>query len=190
MSKGFTILEIVISLFVLSLGVIGVYNAFSIIVVLTSNVSDRLTGAYLAQEGVEIVRNIRDNNWLKRQDDPNWDWKCGLAAGNQCGAYDRNCVNGCEADYTTTRALLQQTGYPLNINSLNFYGYGQGAQTRFQRKIIITPASFGTPQVNVMKVEVHVSWNEKPNILSSGSSASACGSSNCIKVFDTLYDWY
>ena len=64
MNKGFTLIELVISIFLLCFVIIGVYNAFSIIVILTSDTSDRLTATYLAQEGIEIVRNIRDTNWL------------------------------------------------------------------------------------------------------------------------------
>src|ERR1035437_4630247 len=63
-SKGFTIIELVISISILSVAVVGIFNALSVLIILTSDSADRLTGTYLAQEGMEIVRNIRDTNWL------------------------------------------------------------------------------------------------------------------------------
>ena len=63
-NKGFTIIELIISIFILSVGLVGVFNALSVVTVLTAGSADRVTATYLAQEGMEIVRNIRDTNWL------------------------------------------------------------------------------------------------------------------------------
>jgi len=63
-NKGFTIIELVISIFILSIAVVGIFTAFWIVTILTSDSADRLTAIYLAQEGMEITRNIRDTNWL------------------------------------------------------------------------------------------------------------------------------
>ena len=68
-SKGFTIIELIISIFILSVALVGIFSAFSIVTILTSDSADRLTGTYLAQEGMEIVRNIRDTNWIKMDHD-------------------------------------------------------------------------------------------------------------------------
>jgi prepilin-type N-terminal cleavage/methylation domain-containing protein len=54
LSKGFTLIELIISVFILSVAVVGIFNAFSIMIILTSDAADRLTATYLAQEGEEI----------------------------------------------------------------------------------------------------------------------------------------
>jgi len=64
MNKGFTILEAIAAIFVMTVGVLGAYAVVQQIIVYNSISSSRLTAAYLAQEGIEIVRNIRDTNWL------------------------------------------------------------------------------------------------------------------------------
>ncbi|KKQ21737.1 MAG: hypothetical protein US35_C0018G0022 [Parcubacteria group bacterium GW2011_GWA2_37_10] len=46
-SAGLTMIELVISLFVLTVAVIGVYNGFSIMVVATAQMSDRFTASVL-----------------------------------------------------------------------------------------------------------------------------------------------
>ena len=61
---GFTILELIMAIFVMTVGVLGAYAVVQQIIVYTLVSSSRLTAAYLAQEGIEIVRNIRDTNWL------------------------------------------------------------------------------------------------------------------------------
>ena len=64
-NKGLTLIELVIAIFVISIGVVGTFGVLQKIVVSTSLSSSKLVAAYLAQEGIEIVRNIRDTNWVE-----------------------------------------------------------------------------------------------------------------------------
>lgn len=214
-SEGFTIIELVLSIFILSIAVVGIFNAFSIMTTLTSDSADRLTATYLAQEGMEIVRNIRDTNWLNMdfcyanpfspscRTAPTWTY--GLTTIGACSAN-----TGCEADYTSMTGMLPSFGDYLCINSANgFYYYNSPCVapyiTKFKRKITITPVTdvdgvtdtnmSDMPHVHVIKVTVQVGWDEKSNILRSGYNAdygtSHCGSmDNCITAEGTLYDWY
>jgi len=70
MKKGFTILELMIAVVVISIGVLGAYSVVQQIFSITFISSTRLTSAYLAQEGIEKTRNTRDANWLQGND---WD---------------------------------------------------------------------------------------------------------------------
>src|SRR3989344_7333201 len=63
-NKGFTLIEATLATFILVVGVLGVFSAIQIITRFTSEVSLRLQATYLAQEGIESIRNIRDANWL------------------------------------------------------------------------------------------------------------------------------
>ncbi|MBI3631498.1 MAG: prepilin-type N-terminal cleavage/methylation domain-containing protein [Candidatus Staskawiczbacteria bacterium] len=178
-NKGFTLIELVISIAILIVAVIGVYNSFSTVVILTSSVSSRFTAAYLAQEGVEITRNMRDNNWLQKEQGREWNY--GLL----------NCENGCEADYKTGTSVSANSGLiPLGDNYLKiknditdpakkvFYSYdsfGSFTATKFKRKITITPDP--NPLRPVLKVSVLVTWMEKEEPFS-------------ITVEEYLYDWY
>lgn len=76
-NKGFTLLELLISIVVISIGVLGTYSVVQQIFSLTFSSSYRLTAAYLAQEGVEVVRNIRDTNWIEEDN-----WKDGIVSSS------------------------------------------------------------------------------------------------------------
>lgn len=63
---GFTLLEGIIALGVITTGLmVGLTLALSNLMASQDN-ERRAIGANLAREGIEVVRNIRDSNWLKR----------------------------------------------------------------------------------------------------------------------------
>lgn len=174
-NSGFTLIELVIAIFILVFAIVGVYNSFSTIVILTAGASSRFTAAYLAEEGIEIVRNMRDNNWLN-----NRDWKTGLSDINT------NCSNGCQADYKTGTSadtrfglwVFGSSGDYLNIGENGFYSYdniGNFVITKFKRKIIITSDSINP---NVLKISIFVTWEEKGEIFDMEE----------VEVY--LYNWY
>lgn len=140
--KGFTLIELIIVIFVLAIGVLGVYSVYSQIISYTTISLSRLTASYLAQEGIEIVRNIRDTNWLEGASNP-WDGLTGCTP-----------PTGCQADYSDL-ALSSYIDVPLNIEtSTGFFGYGVGTPTKFKRGITITPG-------DTLEVSVTISWQEK-----------------------------
>lgn len=179
--KGFTMIELTCAIFILFFAVFGVYNAFSTVVVLTSGASDRFTAVYLSQEGMEIIRNMRDNNWLKMEEEPGAVWTAGLL----------NCQNGCEADYKTGTPSGQNLlvwpseGNYLYLDENNgFYDYNtNNTKTKFKRKITITPIAIPGGDY-VLKVSSLVIWEEKANIINPDAA------SRSIETEETLYDWY
>ena len=161
--RGFTMVEVLIAIFVVTIGVVGSYIILQQIFVNTFISSSRLTAAYLAKEGFEIVRNVRDSNWIAGND-----WDEGLDSCDPGGAPAKFC----EADYsetTLTSTDLIDDPRPLRLNGM--YGYGAGTDTKFSRKIEIeelTPDS--------LKVKITISW-------------SGQGSSHSLVVEGFLYDW-
>lgn len=57
-------LEVIVAMFVITTGVLGAFAVVQQIISYTIQSGSRLTAAYLAKEGIENVRNMRDNNWL------------------------------------------------------------------------------------------------------------------------------
>ena len=195
-SKGFTIIELIITIVILAVAIIGVYNAFSIITILTSDSSDRLTATYLSQEGIEIARNIRDKNWLNMDDcsaDPDCDpgtynWTDGLIIGPKSGTI------GCSGDYTSKNLIGYINSNYLCINSAGFYYQSIGScttPTKFKRKITVNAVKDTNGDSNhIMKVKVEVSWDKKATLLNPGLQAGNCTAYNCVTTEETLYDWY
>ena len=165
-SRGFTMIELIITIAILSFGIIGIYSAFSPIIELTYTISIKFNAAYLAQEGLEIVRNIRDNNFIN-----NATWSAGLLS----------CASGCQADYKTLTAVEtavnQLQAYNpnnfLRLNADGFYSYDSGINTIVKRKITITQPSFA----DNLKVDVSVMWDYN-------------GKSFSFQTEEYIYNWY
>jgi Tfp pilus assembly protein PilV len=66
--SGFSMMEIVIAVFLISTGLIVAVELISSGVASSMNSRDQLIATELAQEGLELVRNMRDNNWAKGDD--------------------------------------------------------------------------------------------------------------------------
>ncbi len=158
---GFTLIEIIVAISILSFGILLVYNAFSMIVNLTYNISSRFTAAYLAQEGLEIVKNLRDNNYIN-----NTVWSTGLTG----------CTTGCQADYKTENPaqLMPYNNAFLALNDDGFYSYDAGGSpTIFTRKITINNVLGNS---DILNVDVLVSWSYR-------------GQSFSFDANEYLYNW-
>ena len=146
-SKGFTILEVMTAIFILTVGVGAALSLMNQTLATGSVIEQRLIASYLAQEGIEIVRNIRDSTWLEKRSGIVISWNNYLGIGEW------------EADYDSL-SLTAYTDTPLYIQTNGFYGYGVvDAQTIFKRKITI--AEVVPPDPNKRKVIVDVIWEER-----------------------------
>ena len=135
MKKGFTIIELLVVILVISISIVGSYTVVGRIFAVTSVISLRLPAVYLAQEGIEIVRNIRDSNWVNSD---NWD--DGLPFGDF------------EADYTDLFLSDSYFGNKLKINN-NIYTYSGGTDSIYDRKITLSSNGSGS-----LNVSVTVNW--------------------------------
>ncbi len=163
--RGFTLLEVLASTFVLSLGAVGVFVVINQTTTFTQVTSSRLTATYLAQEGIEIAKNIRDTNLLeehKTQTEIPWD------RGLSAGAY----YNFDYRSYAFPDNLNCNGKNYLNTAGVFFECSLSPNSQKLQRKIIITPD--GT---DILKISVEVSWEERTR-------------SHQVIVQEYLYKWW
>ncbi len=66
--QGFTLIETMVALFVLSFTLLGMVSLIIINITNAKHIEKNLIAGNLAQEGLEIVRAMRDNNWLSGGD--------------------------------------------------------------------------------------------------------------------------
>ncbi len=142
-NKSFTLIEIIVATFLITVGTVGAFALIQRTVAFTAISSSRLVAANLAQEGIEIVRNIRDGNWLEARTNPGISWDDGLAG----------CSTGCEADYNDL-ILSPDASRFLKVEN-GFYNYDSGTNTHYKRKITLVP------QVDILEVSVEVTWQER-----------------------------
>jgi len=170
-SKGFTIVEALLATFVITVGVVGVLAVVNQTTAFTQVTSSRLTAIYLAQEGIEIVKNIRDTNFLKVHK--------GLLAEDQWVQGLTGCEGGCEADYTDSTLSAGDRYFKIEGG---FYKYSvSGTETSFKRKITVFDLVDLTDPpddiIDQMKVLVEVSWEER-------------GRTHQVAAQENVYKWW
>lgn len=65
---GFTLTEVMIGMMILTVAIVSATNLLIGLISSNQNNLTTLQAYYLAQEGLEAVRNIRDTNWLHNQE--------------------------------------------------------------------------------------------------------------------------
>jgi len=141
--KGFSILEIIVALFVIAMGMIGVLSLIVQNVQAQYINKNSLVASQLAQEGLELVRNKRDKNWLNGQV-----WDSGLL-----GSY--------RIDYTGTITNVSLASARLNKSQEGYYWHdedGSDPNTIFSRLIT---ASRLDASADKLKVSCLIQWEER-----------------------------
>ncbi|MBU2082238.1 prepilin-type N-terminal cleavage/methylation domain-containing protein [Patescibacteria group bacterium] len=137
-NRGLTLLETIVAVGLIVVGLVAALSLITTSLFYVSNIYDRLVAANLTAEGIEVVRNIRDNNWLQ-----NRGWNSGLADGDYQVAYN-------------LMALSSYNGFPLLLEFNGPYNYISGTITPYVRKISITNIS-----ANEIKVVSMVTWKRR-----------------------------
>lgn len=66
--KGFTLVEVMIGMMILTVAIVSASNLLTGIISSNRDNLTTLQAYYISQEGLEMVRNIRDTNWLHNKD--------------------------------------------------------------------------------------------------------------------------
>lgn len=155
-SGGYTLIELVISIGVFTLGIIGVLG------LAVSNYSDsqdnvdRVIAVNLAREGLELIKNVRDSNWLKIEANDScsssactWDYGFNDSVNYMVMSYNddfptflpsfcNNSIKDCVNTYITNG-----DGVELYINATGNYDHDNtGTLTKFSRVIKIDRICF------------------------------------------------
>jgi len=156
---GFTLIEVLAAAFLVTLGAGGAFALVQRTVSFTSNAVFQLEATYLAQEGIEIVRNIRDTNLLKIHKGVGGEWTDNLTG----------CEAGCEAAYNEEVLTVSESRY-LKFQA-GLYQYTQGPNTTYKREMRVVQ-----PSDEKLEVAVEVTWEER-------------GRSHEVTAATELYNW-
>jgi len=157
--KGFTLIEMLVVIFILGIGLIGALSFFNINLNSQFEAKNELIAAGLAQEGADLVRNIKDYNQLNPSTRPKWYSNLfnNTAHVSLCPAVDFNSLSGSHQ--------CSSAGPFVCINSSLRYHQCSGGY--FNRTVEISACdnsgcggarSLDTVG-NYMKVVVTVTWN-------------------------------
>lgn len=124
LESGFTLIETLVATGIIVVGLVSAMALINISLFYVFNINNRLIAAHLTAEGIELIRNTRDNNWLQ-----NLAWNTGLANG----------------DYQVAHNLMSPSAYSgdrllLDLGT-GFYGYSSGVPTLYLRKVSVSNLS-------------------------------------------------
>lgn len=159
-NKGFTVVETLVAIAILSLSITATFTAVQNGIRFSTNAKDQITAFYLAQQAVENIKNIRDNNILfslrelSLGNDPrSWLYGISEVAGDPC-YFGKVCL---------VDSLLQEVEHctsgtceNLRQNESNgLYGYDPSwTVTRFRREVQLEDVVTNRE----VRVVVTVSW--------------------------------
>lgn len=136
-SRGQALVEVMIAVGILSVGFLGVISLLSKAFGLNRVVSDNYVGTYLAAEGIEVAKNIIDNNIVQ-----GLPWNDGISDGDF------------EVDHSSMSLDQSYTGRTLSYSpSTHLYDYSGGNPTTYRRRV-----SIQLPGQNEIRVSSEVTW--------------------------------
>lgn len=175
-SRGFSIAEVMFAAFVLTIGLLAIVALIANSLQNALETRDTIIAVELAQEGVELVRNVRDNDF---------------AAGGDGFAGFLNDTH-CRIDYNDAADSLDcgpsvgsASRYSLQYDN-NFYEHGSGSG-RFSRYIYIDYDDMG--QKNAL-VRSFAYWGGDFTPPDTGGSAANCTvADKCVFTEIKLTSW-
>jgi len=152
-SSGTTIIEAVIAIFIITVGILGGLGLALQATAKAGYSKEETVAANLAREGIEIVRNMRDSNWLN-----SLSWDQGLSGG---AAEKGGILNFSSANNQWTLTHLADPAEALNNETSRLYlkdGFystdATGVKTLLKRVIKITSISADEKKIEaVVRIE-------------------------------------
>lgn len=198
---GFTLLEMLLALSVLSVGVMAAFTLSTANLNTVKANGQRILAANLAREGVEVIRNIRDSNWLKIQANADCGgtlctWDQNLDQGTSTIAYDKidlgtnipagKTIEDCFADTTCMILEKNDTGYHIYTES--------GDPTNMARIIILKAICQDSDDTGDLEISSDLTcgaiYEEKIGLqVTSQVYWHDFSKTHTIEVVEELYNW-
>lgn len=163
--NGFTVIELLLSISIAGIALIALSGATPILMQQINYARQRSTAAYLAQEGIELIKNIRDYNTMS-----SIAWDSTIDGSVPDSRIDYTWIPGPPlTSYNATETL--------KLNASGFYSYTGTTDTGFKRKISISKISIFSILPDYLEVVSTVYWTSKFG-------------NHEIKVQDNLYPYF
>ena len=143
--KGFTLIETLVAITILLISLAGPLTLAAQALKSAYYARDGITAFYLAQEGLEYVRAIRDQNYLASPQQP---WLTGID----------DCVGvSCQVDFLNFSHSVcpGNACSALLVDSNGFFNAQNGASSNFTRSLTLSPVAGTSDEVTA---GVTVSW--------------------------------
>ncbi|MBU4056467.1 prepilin-type N-terminal cleavage/methylation domain-containing protein [Patescibacteria group bacterium] len=181
-ASGFTLVEVMIAVAVLSIGLLGAANLITYNISNSAKAINKTIATNLAQEGIELARNIRDTNWFSGS---SWDNNLVQGLGNIrrikffCGGLINQNINPAPANIDACGAACRVYTYIKISDGSKCYsddfgnraGYNAPQATDFYRLIILDKLD-----ANSILATANIKWLER-------------GDARYLTTQEILYNW-
>lgn len=151
-NKGFGLLEVIISISVVIIGILPLINLFSSVLTRERDTENKLMAIYFAQEGIEIVRQIRDTNWRKGE---SWDYEpdSGTTVFGSKWGITLDICNQYRDFKLADASVTANTIIYYNTDEPYAQGCSSGTATNFTRTVLIENKDYtGAVNNDYMKI--------------------------------------
>lgn len=167
LNRGFTLVETLVAISIFTSSIIVLMSVLSQGISNTTYARNKMIASYMAQEGIEYIRNMRDTYTLYYDIDPAKGWNKFTTNMSPCGS-----ANGCNFDDSLSSFditslqgmnIHQCTGNNCSLfydstNGAYTYNHSTGIDSGFTRTIKIDKT--GLDPSNEMKIISIVSWTQ------------------------------
>ncbi len=130
-AKGQSLIELIVAVAVIQVGLFSIWSLFLVNFNAEKEAEYRIVGVNLAREGIEVIKNIRDANWQKRQYNV-------MANETQIYSWDQNLTAGTWSVNFSSRVPNAETMSALYFDSAGFFTTAKTASTTpYSRQIKI-----------------------------------------------------
>ncbi len=174
-TRGFTVVETLMALTVFSMVVVALVTVSSSSVTNVNFMRNRLTASYLGQEGIEVVRNIRDGYIAS-----------GAGWASFVATFDNQCMSESGCDFDPMQSIAQGDGMystsglsecTLQTNESEYYSPLGGLvfqrRTPYCRRIQFVPLTDGSQGLKIVST---VTWQD-------GTTPKT------LQMVDYIYEW-
>ena len=156
--RGFTLVETLVAISILSLSILASFGAVQNGIKSSGVSKDQITAFFLAQETIEFIKNIRDENALLTLSSTPTHWLHGFAEaqGDPCFP-GKVCMIDSNAKTITYCGVVSGSCPNLNQNSTTgLYGYTAGwVVSRYKREV-----EFQIINADEVMVTVNILWTD------------------------------
>lgn len=163
--RGFTLVETLIAVSIFSVSILGLFSILSQGVASTNYAKQKVIASYLAQEGVEYMRNMRDT-FVLYSATPSDGWTAFSSK-----LFNASCASGCYFNdqnlnfFDQSQPMIDLSIIPcfgpggscptmLYDGATGKYGYATGVNSGFSRKISV---NFYADEIKISSI---VSWTQ------------------------------
>lgn len=136
-NRAFTLVETLVSISIFTVSLLGIMSILASGISSTNYAKKKMTAVYLAQEGIEYIRNVRDTKLLYGNETAIAKWQQFQASTASCTSEGNPCKVGISSsgDISISRCGGSNGPCKLYINTAGGYDVEPGVDSGFSRKV-------------------------------------------------------